>query len=288
MKIVAICLVTAGVATVTHPLQGAETPAPANKPAASIIITNKAESPIPGRTPYLSAGLPEIVKMHKAGVDASVLLAFVQNSPTAYHPSAKEIIYLRDEGVSSEIISAMLRRGGELRDRSAEATREERSRATPPPAAPAAPSTPAGPSPPQAAVPAPEVVYANNPYPGYTYPTYVSYPAYGYTWPAYYNYSYCRPYYRSSCYPYAYGGYRSSCYPSFYAGYRSSWYPSVYAGYRSGCYSGWGVSVGYGGGRYYGHSGGSYYGHGGGAYYGHSGSYRSAGGSHGGGGYRRR
>lgn len=270
MKTVVILLVTTGIAltAVTHPLRSAETPAPANKPAALIIITNKTESSIPGRTPYLSAGLPEIVKMHKAGVDASVLLAFVQNSPTAYHPSAKEIIYLRDQGVSSEIISALLRRGGELRDRAAEATREERSRATPPAAAPAAPPTPGSPSPPQATATAPAVVYANTPYyPAYSYPTYVSYPAYSYAWPAYYNYSYCRPYYRSSCYP------------SYYAGYRSSCYPSVYAGYRSGCYPGWGVSVSYRGG----HS----YNHGGGYSYGHSGGYRYAGGWHGGGAYRR-
>src|SRR5258706_16044924 len=98
MKIVAICLVTVGVAVaaVIHPLRGAETPASANKPAAAITVTNKTDISTLARTPYLSAGLPEVVKMHKAGVDAPVLLAFVQNSPVAYHPSAKEIIYLRD------------------------------------------------------------------------------------------------------------------------------------------------------------------------------------------------
>lgn len=255
MKIVAISLVTVGAvfAAVTHPLRGAETPAPANKPAATIILTNKTEAPASTRTPYLSAGLPEIVKMHKAGVDASVLLAFVQNSPVAYHPSAKEIIYLRDQGLSSEIISGLLRRGGELRDRAAEAAREERSRATPPPPAPVAPPTPASPSPPQAAAPAPVVVYANPTYPVYTSPTYVTYPAYNYAYasPAYYNYSYCRPYYRPSYYASAYVG---------------------YSGYRSGCYTSYpryGLSVGFGGGRYYGYGGGYHgggYRHGGGSY----------------------
>ena len=261
MKTAAIFLVTVGVAfvAVTHPLRGAETPTPANKPTSAISITNKTESPIPARTPYLSAGLPEIVKMHKAGVDASVLLAYVQNSPVSYHPSAKEIIYLRDEGVSSEIISAMLRRGGELRDR-----------ATPAPLAPAAPPTPASPLPPQAAAPAPVVVYANQPDLIYTTPSYVSYPAYSYAWPAYYNYSYCRPYYNNSY-----------CQPSYY---RAGYYPSVYAGYRSGCYPGFGVSIGFGGGNYYGYAGG--YSHGGGQYSGHGGGYTHGGGQysgHGGG-----
>jgi len=284
MKNVAICLVTFGVVVVplTQPLRGADIPVPSNKTAAPIIIKNKAESPASARTPYLSAGLPEVVKMHKAGVDASVLLAFVQNSPTAYHPSAKEIIYLRDQGVSSEIISALLRRGGELRDRAAEAAREDRSRASPPPVAPIAQPTPVSSAPPQATAPAPVVVYTNPTYPAYTTPSYVTYSAYSYPWPAYYNYynySYCRPYYN-----------RSFCYPSYYSGYRSPWSSAVYAGYRSGCYPAYGnrLSVGYGGGRYYGRTAGSYYGHTGGAYYGRSGGYRSVGGSHGGGGYRRR
>ena len=277
MKPVAICLLTAGVAfaAVVDPLRGAETPTPANKPTSAISITNKTDSPVPARTPYLSAGLPEIVKMHKAGVDASVLLAYVQNAPVAYHPSAKEIIYLRDQGISSEIISALLRRGGELRDRAAEEAREERGRATPaPPATPA----PANPSPPQAAAPAPVVVYANPTYPAYTSPTYVTYPAYSYASP-YYNYSYCRPYYNYSYYR-----------PSYY---RTGFYPSGYAGYRSGCYTGYGLSVGFGGGSYYGHGGGYRYA---GGSYGHSGGYAHVGGSyshggasrHGGGSYARR
>ena len=112
-KTVAMFLVTVGVAiaAVTHPLRGAENPASSPRPAAAIIITNKTDSSTSARTPYLSAGLPEIVKMHKAGVDASVLLAFVQNSPVAYHPAAEEIIFLRDQGLSSEIISALSRCG---------------------------------------------------------------------------------------------------------------------------------------------------------------------------------
>jgi hypothetical protein len=241
-----VALVTTGIvlSACIPPLSGAEPSAPAAKPPGAIIITNATN----GRMPYLSAGLPEIVKMHKAGVDASVLMAYVRNSPVAYHPSAKEIIYLRDQGISSDLISAMLQRGGELRDRAAEAQREERNRATPPPAAPpAAPAAPAPatPSPPQAA--APVVVYANNPDP--VYPTYVNY-AYSYAAPAYYNYA---PYYRSSCY------YPSYYRPSYYRGYYSGCYPryGLSVGYSSGCYPRYGLSVGYRGG--YGYGGGYRY-----------------------------
>jgi len=237
-----VALLTAGIALAAfiQPLTGAEPSAPAEKPPGAIIITNATNgSAAQGRTPYLSAGLPEILKMHKAGVDASVLMAYVRNSPVAYHPSAKEVIYLRDQGISSELISAMLQRGGELRDRAAEAQREERSRATPPPAAAPAAPAPATPSPPQAATPV--VVYANNPYP--VYPTYVNY-AYSYASPAYYNYGYCRPYYRSSYYPSYYAGYSSGCYPRY----------GFSFGYSSGNY---GLSVGYRGG--YGYGGGYRY-----------------------------
>src|SRR5687767_5029354 len=110
-----VALLTTGVvlAAFIQPLSGAEPSAPAAKPPGAIIITNSTNGSA-ARTPYLSAGLPEIVKMHKAGVDASVLMAYVRNSPVAYHPSAKEVIYLRDQGVSFELISAMLQRGGEL------------------------------------------------------------------------------------------------------------------------------------------------------------------------------
>jgi hypothetical protein len=271
-------IVTGLLGVVPHPLRGADAPTPASRSTASIIVTNKSTE-ASARMPYLSAGLPEIVKMHKAGVDASVLLAFVQNSPVAYHPSAKEVIYLRDQGLSSEIISALLRRGGELRDRAAEAARQERSRSAPAPApAPMAPPAPASPAPPQAAASTPVVVYANPTYPVYTTPAYVTSASYSYPWPAYYGNPYCGPSY--SCYRPAYYSYRAGCYPYAYGGHRSSWYPSFYAGYRSGCYSGWGFGVGYAGGRYYGHGGGHDYGHGGG--------YRFAGGWRGGGAYCRR
>jgi len=244
-----VVLLTAGItlAAFLDPLIGAEPSTPA-KPPGAIIITNATNgSAAQGRTPYLSAGLPDIVKMHKAGVDASVLMAYVRNAPVAYHPSAKEIIYLRDQGLSSELISAMLQRGGELRDRAAEAQREERSRATPPPAAPPAAPAPASPSPSPAAA-APVVVYANTPYP--VYPTYVNY-AYSYASPAYYNYGYCRPYYRSSYYPSYYGGYSSGCYPRY----------GLSVGYSSGCYPRYGLSVGFRGG--YGYGGGYRYARGG-------------------------
>ena len=64
-----------------------------------------------------SGNLDEVVKLFQSGVDEGVILAFVQNSPVANQPSADEIIRLRELGISSDVITAVLRRGGELRSR---------------------------------------------------------------------------------------------------------------------------------------------------------------------------
>lgn len=68
-----------------------------------------------------SAGLDEIIKLAKSGVDENVMVSFVDNSSVPYDPSAEEILYLTDVGVSSRVISAMLRRGRQVREQQAQA-----------------------------------------------------------------------------------------------------------------------------------------------------------------------
>src|SRR5256885_1052163 len=118
-------------------------------------------------------GTAEILKMVDAKVEGSVILAYIDSSPVAYNPSASEIIMLKDRGVPSEIIAAMLKHGSEMRARAMAA-------APPPPSAPAQQY-------PNATAPyteSPDYAYSSpTVYPDYTYPS----PAY------YYNYSY--PYY---------------------------------------------------------------------------------------------
>ncbi len=225
MKICIVTFLAAGGiwAGAIHSPHAQSQPPPVGKPAA-IIITN---APLGGKgaKPYLSSGLQEILKMHEAGVDKSVILAFVQSASVAYHPSANEVIYLRDEGVSTEIISAMLKRGGDLRDRAAELQREElrtRQIEQPPPApAPAEPVQPQSTA--TAAPQTTRVVYASP-------PVYNTYPPYRYNYVTYPSYSYARPWYRYS-----------------YAGYRPYYWPSISFGYRSSCYPRFGLSVGFGG-----------------------------------------
>jgi hypothetical protein len=173
-----------------------------------------------------SPGVADVVRMVDAKVDPEVIKTYVKNSPTAYNPSASEIIALKDHGVSSEILTAVLQRGAEVRAQSMQAAQ-------------AVPNQPAPPSSPGAVNP-----YA--PAPGYdfsaqqVYPNYVSsYPAYSYAYdyPTY-NYGYSWPFY----WPSPYFGF--GCYPD-----------RGYCGYPYASY-GWRYPYHYGGRGYYG--GGSY------------------------------
>src|SRR5262245_26534026 len=56
----------------------------------------------------LSGDLNEVMKLARAGVDEAVMLSYVQNSPVANQPSADDILRLRQAGVSSKVISAIL------------------------------------------------------------------------------------------------------------------------------------------------------------------------------------
>src|SRR5579862_1792720 len=76
----------------------------------------------PEAAPAFSGRIPDVVTLAKSGVDESVVLAFIRNSPGPFQPSADEVIRLRDAGLSSGEISAMLERGAELRDQAVAAT----------------------------------------------------------------------------------------------------------------------------------------------------------------------
>ena len=114
--------------------------------------------------------------MSEAGADAAVIQAYVENSPVAYNLRAEEIIYLKDHGISTTIITAMIQRGAKLREQA------------PPAQAAAEPGQPLPP-----AVTATEPVQTTAPAysasPTYVYPSEsASYPNYAYNYPNYYPY----------------------------------------------------------------------------------------------------
>jgi cytoskeletal protein RodZ len=141
------------------------------------------------QTPKLSWGLDDIVKLSKAGVDESVILSYIQHSGVGYNPTAQDVIQLRELGVSAQITTVLMQRGGEVRQASTvEAQKQAQATAAAAPAQPepvyAAPSTDAAP-----VSTVTYIGYSSRPnyaysYGGYCAPTYYAYPYY----PRYYGF----------------------------------------------------------------------------------------------------
>ena len=131
----------------------------------------------------LSAGVADILKMMDGKIDPAVIETYIQNSNIAYYPNADEILQLHKAGVPSQLITALIRRGTELRGQQAQAYREMQEKlAQPRPSTVAAVIEPAAPSAPMV-VPQAEYNYYTSPsynYPAYSYGGY--YPAYSYGW----------------------------------------------------------------------------------------------------------
>src|SRR5258705_233510 len=96
------------VGLVTLPLLlGHAQPPPPNTPAAS-----QADSPAP---PAVSPTVAEVIRLGESGVGEDVIMAYIQNSPGAFDLSADQILYVKDVGLSSQVITAMLNRDAALR-----------------------------------------------------------------------------------------------------------------------------------------------------------------------------
>jgi hypothetical protein len=145
---------------------------------------------------HFSPGVRDVLKMIDAKVDASVVIAYIKNSPTAYNPTAAEIIALKQRGVPDEIVTTLIQRGAEVRAQIAQSA--QANAPLTPPAGGMAPAYGYGNATPEDVYP----YYADY---GYGYPYYASYPYYGYP----YSYNY---WWYNNAYPFAF-------YSPFYFGY---------------------------------------------------------------------
>ena len=68
----------------------------------------------------LSPGVAEVIRLAESGVGEDVILAYIQNSQAAFNLSADHVLYLRDLGLSSQMVTAMLNRDTALRNQSAQ------------------------------------------------------------------------------------------------------------------------------------------------------------------------
>lgn len=69
--------------------------------------------------PSLSPGVDEIVQLAQANVGDDVLLAYIENSSANYNVKVEEILYLHDLGLSTQVVSAMVRHSQGMRDQAA-------------------------------------------------------------------------------------------------------------------------------------------------------------------------
>jgi hypothetical protein len=177
--------------------------------------------------PVLAYGVPQVLQLAQAKVSDDTIIAYIHNSGNSYNLNADQIIYLRQQGVSDNVLNVMLT---QPKPASAPvATPPDNSYQVPAPATPApAPVTYVQSAPP------PSTVYVVPNSQNYYYNTYAQ--------PYYYPYSY----FPSVSLAFAFGGGSS-----YHGGY-------YYGGYHGGYYGGGGY---HGGG---GHPPGGYPGGGGG------------------------
>jgi hypothetical protein len=174
--------------------------------------------------PQLSYGVPQVLQLVQAKVSEGVIVNFIQNSGTVYGLGAGEIVYLKQLGVSDNVLNAML---------------NQRSRVTG--AADSAATTAS--SPPASAPAASDQTYAAAPAaPAVTYVPEAAQSSTVYVIPDAQTYYYSSPY----VYPY-YGGYYgwpavslSFGWGGYHGGYYGGWHGGGYRGGGGGWHGGGG------------------------------------------------
>jgi len=138
------------VALLAIPAYAADLPAPIASETSTGLVAQVPSAPAPIA---LSRNAAEVVKLSGAGLGDEVILAYIKTCPSPFKLAANEILHLKETGVSSPVIAAMLTHDNALRGQN-------------PPAPNAAnPQPPAGPSPAQAppAPPSPAPVVGTAP-----------------------------------------------------------------------------------------------------------------------------
>lgn len=103
------------------------------------------EAAKPAPAPTLSYGSNEVLKLVRAKVGDDTVVAYIDHASATYALSASDLIYLRSEGVSDKVLSAML-----TRSKGAEAIALAPVAPIAPPALVAAPASYVGANPPPA------------------------------------------------------------------------------------------------------------------------------------------
>ncbi|MEY2427303.1 MAG: hypothetical protein QOJ40_188 [Verrucomicrobiota bacterium] len=97
-----------------RPSPAAQTEIPAaSSPAPQSTIGPSLQSKAPATSAFVSSWLAEVMKLARAGVDDSVMLTFIDSAGT-FNLGADQIIELRDLGVGTDMVMAMIDHDYEL------------------------------------------------------------------------------------------------------------------------------------------------------------------------------
>src|ERR1700679_1110652 len=75
--------------------------------ALSAMTVMAQNSPV-NAAPPLSYGVPQILQLTQARVSDDTVIAYIRNSGNSYNLDADQIIYLRQQGISDNVINFML------------------------------------------------------------------------------------------------------------------------------------------------------------------------------------
>jgi hypothetical protein len=106
--------------------------------SAEVNANVQAEGPVAAPN-NISPGAAEVIRLASSGVAEDVIVAYVNNSQAPFGLTADQVVYLKDLGVSPQVVTAMINRDTTLRSQPAVAA------TTPPPPAAAPPMEPAAP-----------------------------------------------------------------------------------------------------------------------------------------------
>ncbi len=106
-------------ATTPEPAAPPEAPASSDQ-AADAQLASSPTQPISTEKPLPAGVKPsgpvmEVVRLANSGVDQSVVLAYIANSPDIFNLSSDDIIYLNDLGIPSNIVNAMIQHDQAMR-----------------------------------------------------------------------------------------------------------------------------------------------------------------------------
>jgi len=95
-------------------VRGTDAAAQAPPVATNAPNISETSTPATNKPVQLSYGVADVLKLSQAQVGEDVILAYIANSGRTYNLSATEIVYLRGQGVSDGVLSAMLNQRNQM------------------------------------------------------------------------------------------------------------------------------------------------------------------------------